>query len=182
MSIYMYLFYIGAVLAVVFLLLSIFLFFNFKIIKLVNDLSGRSSKKTIEKARKENTQTGEKRYKPSKVNMERGKITDKIDEKGNIISNVEINYGNVSTDKLDPTTALGQEPDIRSESTTILSGQADSSKQGTVVLGNTGAEETEVIGVPIQEIQKAGDLEKSIGGEFVVEEYIEFYESAEIIK
>lgn len=62
----------------VFLALSIFLFFFFRIPTVIGDLSGITARKSIAKMRAVNEKTGIKSYKASKVNIERGKLTGTI--------------------------------------------------------------------------------------------------------
>ncbi|MBR5233165.1 MAG: hypothetical protein IKW03_03040 [Clostridia bacterium] len=75
---------VSFILAGVFLLISIALFFLFDIIRVVGDISGSTARKAIENIRQQNEESGDKAYKPSHVNMERGKVTDKISPSGRI--------------------------------------------------------------------------------------------------
>lgn len=58
------------------LALSIFLWIFFKIPTVMGDLSGRTAQKSIARMRAANEKSGAKSYKGSKVNAERGKLTD----------------------------------------------------------------------------------------------------------
>lgn len=174
MSVYMYLFYIGAVLAGVFLILSVVLFFNFNIVKVVNDLTGRSSRKTIEKAREQNLKSGEKRYKSSAVNLERGKITDEIDNGGNVRKPTDINYASVSTDELNATSVLSETTTVLASSQANETAVLSAESEATTVIGNGEAE------IP-NNVQTQQQTQKPTG-KFEVEEDIQFFESAEIIK
>lgn len=69
---------ISFILAAVFFLLSILIWFRFGILNIIGDLSGRTAKKSIAKMREKNEKTGIKYFKPSFVNIERGKLTDSI--------------------------------------------------------------------------------------------------------
>ena len=75
---------VSFILAGVFLLISIAIFFLFDIHRVIGDISGATARKAIENIRQQNEETGDKAYKPSRVNMERGKVTDKISKTGNI--------------------------------------------------------------------------------------------------
>lgn len=59
----------------VFATLGVALWFLFKIPTVMGDLSGRNAKKSIERMRKNNEKTGNKTYKSSGTNVERGKLT-----------------------------------------------------------------------------------------------------------
>lgn len=58
--------------------LAIFFWIKFGIPTVIGDLSGRTARKSIAKMRERNEKTGNKTYKPSTVNANRGKITDTI--------------------------------------------------------------------------------------------------------
>lgn len=73
---------VSFILAAVCIVLTILLWFQFKIPVIIGDLSGRTAKKSIERIRKENEKSGKKRHMPSFTNQERGKLTEKIDAKG----------------------------------------------------------------------------------------------------
>ena len=68
-------------LAAVFFVISCFMWFRFKIPKIAGDLSGRTAKKSIEKMRKKNEESGNKSHKATPVARARGKKTETIDEK-----------------------------------------------------------------------------------------------------
>ncbi len=69
---------ISFIVAGVCFLLAVFLWFFFKIPDVVGDLSGRNARKSIAKMRTTNEKTGLKFYRESKVNAERGKLTEKM--------------------------------------------------------------------------------------------------------
>jgi len=77
---------ISFVFAVVSLALAVFLWFFFNIPSVINDLSNRGAKKSIANMRAANEKTGIKKYKGSRVNEERGKLTDSIQESGKLKS------------------------------------------------------------------------------------------------
>ena len=60
------------------LALSLFFWFKFNILAVINDLSGRSAKKAREANRKFKENNGGKGYKPSRVNAARGKVTSEM--------------------------------------------------------------------------------------------------------
>ena len=66
---------IAYIAAGVLLVLAIVLGIIFKIPSVIGDLSGRNAKKSIEQMRANNVRTGNKSYRPSKTNLERGKLT-----------------------------------------------------------------------------------------------------------
>mgnify|MGYP004474332519 CR=1 FL=1 len=118
---YRLIFYGGAIACVVMLIVSVILFITLKIPNVIGDLSGRNARKAIENIRKQNEATGEKGYKSSAVNLERGKLTDKISLSGNIKRQENVDgFGmpteKISTSKLE-TTVLND----ASAETTVLS-------------------------------------------------------------
>ena len=66
---------ISYILAGVFLVLTVLFWFVFKIPTVVGNLSGRTARKSIEKMRQANNRTGNKAYRSSSVNKERGMLT-----------------------------------------------------------------------------------------------------------
>ena len=84
-EIYRYIFYGGAILATVMLAITVILFFVYKIPTVIGDLTGANARKAIENIRNQNENSGDKLYKTSQVNRERGKITDKISPSGNLL-------------------------------------------------------------------------------------------------
>ena len=83
---YRYIFLGGLIAAAIFLVISVVLFFLLNIPKVVSDLSGRTARKAIESIRKQNEQSGNKVFQSSAVNMQRGRLTDKISPSGRLIS------------------------------------------------------------------------------------------------
>lgn len=70
------------VIASVSLAAAVFFWFFFKISSVIGDLSGRNAKRSIEKMRAANAKTGNKIYRGSKFNSERGKVTDAMTASG----------------------------------------------------------------------------------------------------
>lgn len=156
---YQLIFYIGAALGGVMLLVSVLLFFFLQIPKVIGDLSGSTAKKAIKNIREQNVSTGNKVYKTSAVNKERGKITDKISPSGRLIRNPSgLVGGAMVTEKIasqrlpadettlltadEGTTLLTPEMTLANE-TTVLSSGTDSSSNETTILNVSTAEHTD---------------------------------------
>lgn len=58
------------------LVVAIFFWINFKIPRVIGDLTGRTARKSIAKMRASNEASGSKSYRPSATNVNRGKLTD----------------------------------------------------------------------------------------------------------
>lgn len=115
-DIYRYIFYGGAALAVIMLVVSIVLFFIYKIPSVIGDLTGSTARKAIEDIRNQNESSGNKVYKTSHVNRERGKLTDKISPSGGLIRNPsEAIGGAMATEKIST-----QELPLETDETTVL--------------------------------------------------------------
>lgn len=69
---------IAFIAAAVLLVLAIFLFFKFQIITIINDLTGRTARRSIAQIRENNIRSGERPYRSSAVNVSRGKLTEPI--------------------------------------------------------------------------------------------------------
>ena len=142
-EIYRYIFLGGAILAGVMLLVSVIVFFLFRIPTVIGDLTGANARKAIENIRNQNENTGDKIYRSSHVNRERGKLTDKISPSGRLIKDPShslhgaMSTENISTQKLhvenvsSETTVLPEESFVGSE-TTVLS-STDTANETTVL-------------------------------------------------
>ncbi len=69
---------IAFIASAVLLALAVFLFFKFRIITIINDLTGRTARKSIAQIRENNIRSGERPYRSSAVNISRGKLTEPI--------------------------------------------------------------------------------------------------------
>lgn len=76
-NVYKICFYGGLALAIIFLIVSVALFFVLKIPKVINDLTGRTAKKQIDEIKKKNTESSEvsKKEQAKYYNQGSGKIT-----------------------------------------------------------------------------------------------------------
>ena len=97
---------VSFVLAGILLVLAVVLFFVFKIPSVWGDLSGKNARKSIERMRQNNEKTGKKAHVPSNVNLQRGKLTDKIQEtqKSNIKDDEQtavLNNSNITSELKD---------------------------------------------------------------------------------
>ncbi len=133
------------IVAGVFLILAIALFFLLDVPRIIGDLTGRNAKKAIEQIRQQNERDGNKAHKPSPVNMERGQITDRISETGTLYKQEPSFDGSVGTEKI--STARLVQP--TGEKTTILQGQGETtvlSEQGETTLLQGFGDTTELNG------------------------------------
>lgn len=69
---------VSYVISVICFVLAIVLWFKFDIPAVINDLSGKTARKSIQQIRERNEKSGNKSYRPSSVNAERGKLTSSI--------------------------------------------------------------------------------------------------------
>lgn len=154
-----YIFIGAAVLCGLMFVVSVLLFILLKIPKVIGDLSGVTAKKAIENIRNQNESSGDKTYKSSHVNKERGKITDKISPSGRLIRNHTAQVGAMATEKIgtqrlaaNETTVLGSENETTvltgdlggaSNETTVLTGDLGGMANETTVLNQMGAADTE---------------------------------------
>ena len=92
-EIYRYVFLGAAAASLIMLAVSIALFFVFKIPKVIGDLTGRTARKAIEDIRRQNEESGDKTYKSSAVNLQRGKLTDKITKSGRLQKREDSPFG-----------------------------------------------------------------------------------------
>ena len=109
------------VMAGIFGVTAIVLFFTFRIPGVIGDLSGKNARKSIDKMRLNNERTGKKGYAPGAINLERGKRTEPIeiseqmvslnDETGLLRENYQTNYEEEATGLLKETTEMLQSID-----------------------------------------------------------------------
>lgn len=122
---------IAGILAVV----AVALFFVLDIRKVYGDISGTTARKAIEEIRRQNEDGENKAYKPSYVNLSRGRVTDKISPSGRLLKKTGNLVGmagteKFATEKLNPmikeekgsaeTTVLAQETTFLPQETTVL--------------------------------------------------------------
>ena len=120
------------------------LFFVYNIPSVIGDLTGATARKAIENIRNQNESSGDKTYKSSAVNRERGKITDKISPSGRLLKAPSdqltgaMATAKISTQELPP----ADETDVLgSNETTVLGGNETTVLGGneTTVLGGNNA-------------------------------------------
>lgn len=183
--------------AVALLIVTVALFFTLDIRSVYGELSGKTAQRAIEEIRKKNEETGTKAYKPSKVNAERGKLTDRITDSGkiisatdNIASGIGVGTEKFPTDMLSPagneTTVLQSEETTvlysAEQQTTVLPKQSQETtvltapQETTVLISNQGSNQqlSEQYEVPLQSIQQSQP--------FTVDVDISFTGSSEMIE
>ncbi|MBR4019699.1 MAG: hypothetical protein IKI99_00130 [Firmicutes bacterium] len=165
-------FFIGAG---VLLLVAIALFFLLDVPKLYSDVSGRTARKAIEEIRKHNEETGNKAYKPSAVNAERGKLTDKILTSGKIQRGQTAMPITIGTEKLSTETLILEAAETSVLPETAMYDSAETSVLPEVVQAPSA--ETTVLPVSENtEMQQTNDETVSVSME------VSFTGSAEIIE
>lgn len=136
-EIYRYIFIGAAILCGLMLVTSILLFILLKIPKVIGDLTGRTARKAIENIRNQNESSGDKTYRSSLVNQERGKLTDKISPSGRLIRNpTDLLGGAMATEKIGTQQLVSDETAVldSGNETTVLSGELESTGNETTVL------------------------------------------------
>lgn len=151
---YRYIF-LGALIACgIFFVVAVILFFTLNIPKVISDLTGRTARKAIENIRMQNEQSGDKTYQSSAVNLERGKLTDKISRSGRLMPRDATPFGTgVITEKI--STMELEQP---AGETDVLDQTAGETDVLTPVAGETdvlapAAGETEVLSSVEQPVQ-----------------------------
>ena len=158
---YRYLF-LGSLLGcILFLVLAVVLFFVLQIPRVISDLTGRTAKKAIAHIRMQNEMSGDKAYQTSAVNMQRGKLTDKISQSGRLVPRAAATYG----------TAFITEK---------ISTQQLDAADGTDVLSYDAVGETDVLSSPAGETAVLAPMEQP-AQVFAVEYEITFIHTNEVI-
>ena len=179
-EIYRYIFLGGAILAGIMLVVSVLVFFLLKIPTVIGDLNGSNARKAIENIRSLNESTGDKTYRSSPVNRERGKITDKITPSGHLIKNPsESLHGAMATEKigtqtLHPIEAADETMVLNngfagSDETTVLDGGFSAGNETTVLYCEGSSNETTIL------------TSDTLDNVFVIEYEITYIHSDEVI-
>lgn len=135
-EVYRYIFIGAAILCALMLITSILLFILLRIPKVIGDLTGRTARKAIENIRSQNESSGDKTYRSSLVNQERGKLTDKISPSGRLIRNpTDLLGGAMATEKIGTQQLVSDETAVldSGNETTVL-GELTSPVNETTVL------------------------------------------------
>ena len=126
--------------------IAIFLFFKFQIITIINDLTGRTARRSIAQIRENNIRSGEKPYRSSAVNINRGKLTEPIPDD---TARTTEKLAGVSAPLDNPGTTL-----LHEDGTTELL----VANEGTTLLSETGAvnigEETAIETVEVHVLER----------------------------
>lgn len=156
-EVYRYIFIGGAVLAGVLLLVTVLLFFVLKIPTVIGDLTGATARKAIANIRNQNEVSGEKTYRSSQVNSERGKLTEKISMSGNLMGHRNgIVAGAMATEKISTQKLDVYQP---ADETSVLSAGGNE----TTVLG-MGGNETTVLNMGGNETTVLNAMDNVMGG------------------
>lgn len=139
-EVYRYIFIGGAALAGIMLLVSLLLFFLLHIPAVIGDLTGATARKAIADIRSQNTKSGDKTYKSSQVNRERGKVTDKMTPSGRLLRHTSEEFGGAMATEKISTSRLNAEAE-ESFATTLLE-QPVVSNETTVLTPDGGGETT----------------------------------------
>lgn len=163
-------------------LVAVALFFLLDVPKLYGDISGRTAKKAIEAIRQQNESSGNKAYKPSAVNAERGKLTDKITQSGKLQSQTAGLPVSVGTEKF-ATSTLHPQPN----ETTVLEQAASETTvleqptgETTVLTGSLPVTESRETTLLVNEVPH--EAPASLDGKFIVDVEMSFTGSSEIIE
>lgn len=170
-QVYKNIYIIAAILAIVFLLITIFLFFFLKIINVIGDLTGANARKAIDEIANQTTNQKSSGY---SANKDRAKLTSKISPSGRLNEASSDALGSfkmtekIGTQKLsdNETTVLNA-----TNETTVLT-----SNETTVLSSNN---ETTVLGNSIQSVEKS-EIENIFDG-FKIEYEITFVHTNEYI-
>lgn len=176
---YRLIFIVGAIACAVMFGVSVILFITLKIPNVIGDLTGRNAKKAIENIRKQNESSGGKAYKASAVNLERGRLTDKMTPSGNlqrrgITSGFGVHTEKISTMKLEQQASGGMDTDNESNETMVLE---QNYSNETTVLSPQNVGETTVLSSNMSQ----NPSETTVLNQFMVLEDITFIHTDEII-
>ena len=189
-DIYRLIFIVGFIACAVMFVVSVILFITLKIPNVIGDLTGRNAKKAIENIRKQNEASAGKDYKASAVNLERGRLTDKMTPSGNlqrrgITSGFGVHTEKISTMKLEQQASVGMDTDNESNETMVLE---QNYSNETSVLNHNYLNETTVLSqqnvgetTVLSSHMPQNPSETTVLNQFMVLEDITFIHTDEII-
>lgn len=160
---------VGFSLAGILLITTVLMFIKMRIPSVIGDLTGKTVAREIKAMREFNESKGDRRFRPSKVNLERGTLTEKVPEstftpKPKVpVANDKINIKNISVTPSTPsnsgTVGLREMAASSSNATEILSDNATEilDVNATEVLSDnqqdlTGSQPTEILSSNATEI------------------------------
>lgn len=170
-EVYRYIFIGAAILCGVMFIVSVLLFILLRVPKIISDLSGATARKAIQSIREQNERTGDKAYKVSAFNLERGKLTDKISPSGNVIQQAQQQMYGMDTSKI-ATQHLAEQGEM--DKTTVLA-----SNDTTVLESPVG--ETSILTEPAIGETSVLNENMPIDNAFVIEFEITYIHSNEVI-
>lgn len=185
-EVFRYIYYGGMFCAIAFLLVTVILFFALKIPQVIGDLTGATARRAIEDIRNKNEATGEKAYKSSAVNKERGRLTDKISQSGRLIPQEGRGgmTGAMSTEKISTQKLASDETAVLSSSneTTLLYSPSNGN-EATVLSSQAGGNETTLLTPDMYSQTDMGETSQlqQVVGMFVIEQEITFIHTQEVI-
>ena len=148
---------VGFSLSGIALVASIILFIKMDILAIIGDLTGKTVAREIKAMRETNAASGDKRFRPSAVNMERGTLTEKVTPSAEAMKIAHADHdlnatGGYSTSKQPKSGTVGldksstivsaktyeppKETEVLSQGTEVLSQGTEVLSQGTTVLSS----------------------------------------------
>lgn len=126
---------IGFSLSGIALIAAVIMFIRLNIPAIIGDLTGRTVAREIKAMRDTNASSGDKRFRPSAVNLERGTLTEKV--AGNTANNMALAH---ASKRLDKTSGSLSEKSSKRKSGTVGLSDAVQGKSGRV-----GSEPTDML-------------------------------------
>ena len=141
---YTWMCYISAGLSGLMAIISVALFFKLKIVKVVGDLTGSNAKKAIRDIKEKSNAAGKAIYNTGRINQNRGRITDRISNSGNLQQTGIGSDLGIGTEKLS----------FRDENATTVLYENSTSNKTTVLSQNSQLNETTVLYDNLQSAEK----------------------------
>ncbi len=146
---------VGFSLAGIALIVAVFMFIKMNIPSVIGDLTGKTVAREIKAMREFNNSKGDRRFRPSKVNMERGTLTEKVDT---LIDDDKAMAEAHASKRLDRTETNENKKNSKSQKSNGTIGLNDFEMNPTDVL-NEGSTPTEVLGDNSTEVLESNATE-----------------------
>lgn len=146
---------VGFSLAGIALIVAVFMFIKMNIPSVIGDLTGKTVAREIKAMREFNNSKGDRRFRPSKVNLERGTLTEKVDTS---IDDKKAMAEAHASKRLDRTETNANKKNSKSQKSNGTIGLNDFEMNPTDVL-NEGSTPTEVLSDNSTEVLKPNATE-----------------------
>lgn len=153
---------------------AVYSFIRFNIPQVIGELSGRTARKSVAQMRDNNSQTGNKSHRPTKVAQERGTLTDKIDPKSTN-TNKEKKSDEIKSFDEGTVVLNSSNNSSTNDATELLSNETELFNNETELLNDNSTEPLDEGTVLLTEKDKVNQEPKNINGFTMIQDIVLVY-------